>query len=127
MDLFTNSHKDGSSYEVTHSFFDPSLATNFKVDDEENVITFDYDFGECGNSLNLPCVAALQSVKFIVKVTASDIHISVLATYDTAKCRVGYLADECGVVEFNARLDDGIERDEQKLMFCYIITNLLNK
>lgn len=57
--------------------FDPNLIMTLRADPDEKVITFTYDFNECGHPLNLPF--EVQSVDFLVKFTEHDIHICAFA------------------------------------------------
>ena len=78
MKLFsTNRNSRGRQLLCEDAVFDPNLIMASRVDVEEKVVSFSYDFTECGHPLNLPF--NVQSVDFIVKFTKHDIHICAIA------------------------------------------------
>ncbi len=78
MKLFsTNRNARGKQLVCDDAVFDPNLIMTLRADPEEKVITFSYDFEECGHPLNLPF--EVQSVDFLVKFTEHDIHICAFA------------------------------------------------
>lgn len=78
MKLFsTNRNARGRQLVCEDAVFDPNLIMTLRVDVEEKVVSFSYDFSECGHPLNLPF--DVQSVDFLVKFTKHDIHICAIA------------------------------------------------
>ena len=78
MKLFsTNRNARGRQLVCEDAVFDPNLIMALHVDVEEKVVSFSYDFTECGHPLNLPF--DVQSVDFLVKFTKHDIHICAIA------------------------------------------------
>lgn len=78
MKLFsTNRNVRGKQLICEDAVFDPNLIMTLRVDVEEKVVSFSYDFAECGHPLNLPF--DVQSVDFLVKFTKHDIHICAIA------------------------------------------------
>lgn len=78
MKLFsTNRNSRGRQLVCEDAVFDPNLIMTLRVDVEEKVVSFSYDFAECGHPLNLPF--DVQSVDFLVKFTKHDIHICAIA------------------------------------------------
>lgn len=75
--LSTNRNARGKQLVCDDAVFDPNLIMTLRADPEEKVITFSYDFEECGHPLNLPF--EVQSVDFLVKFTEHDIHICAIA------------------------------------------------
>ena len=75
--LSTNRHARGKQLVCDDAVFDPNLIMTLRADPDEKVITFTYDFNECGHPLNLPF--EVQSVDFLVKFTEHDIHICAFA------------------------------------------------
>lgn len=60
--------------------FDSDLIVTYHIDTEENVITFQYDFSECGHPLNLPFIS--NTATFLVKFTRYDLHICMFVEPD---------------------------------------------
>lgn len=83
--------------------FDPNLIMTLRVDVEEKVVSFSYDFAECGHPLNLPF--DVQSVDFLVKFTKHDIHICAIAEVgdDIGEQYEDYI-DDMQDVEFDVRM-----------------------
>lgn len=78
MKLFsTNRNSRGRQLVCEDAVFDPNLIMTLRVDVEEKVVSFNYDFAECGHPLNLPF--DVQSIDFLVKFTKHDIHICAIA------------------------------------------------
>jgi len=105
MKLFsTNRNSKGKQLVCDDAVFDPNLIMTLHADADEKVVTFQYDFEECGHPLNLPF--DVQSVSFLVKFTKHDIHICAIAEasdemdeqYDEF---IGGIGDE---IEFDVRM-----------------------
>lgn len=78
MKLFsTNRNSRGRQLVCEDAVFDPNLIMTLRVDVEEKVVSFNYDFAECGHPLNLPF--DVQTIDFLVKFTKHDIHICAIA------------------------------------------------
>lgn len=104
MKLFsTNRNARGRQLVCEDAVFDPNLIMTLRVDVEEKVVSFSYDFAECGHPLNLPF--DVQSVDFLVKFTKHDIHICAIAEVgdDIGEQYEDYI-DDMQDVEFDVRM-----------------------
>lgn len=124
MKLFsTNRNSKGEQLVCEDAVFDPSLIIALHADADEKVVTFQYDFEECGHPLNLPF--DVQSVSFLVKLTKHDIHICAIAEisdemdeqYDEF---IGGIGDE---IEFDVRMSV----EEKYTLLLSLFTPLLSK
>ena len=104
MKLFsTNRNAMGKQLVCDDAVFDPNLIMTLRADVEEKVVSFSYDFAECGHPLNLPF--DVQSVDFLVKFTKHDIHICAIAEPcdDIGEQYEDYI-DDMQDVEFDVRM-----------------------
>ena len=104
MKLFsTNRNARGRQLVCEDAVFDPNLIMASRVDVEEKVVSFSYDFAECGHPLNLPF--DVQSVDFLVKFTKHDIHICAIAEVgDDIDNQYEDYVDDMQDVEFDVRM-----------------------
>ena len=87
--LSTNRNAKGKQLVCEDAVFDPNLIMTLHVDAEERVVSFSYDFDECGHPLNLPF--DVQSVDFLVKFTNNvydKLHCVVVARYNFVYVRL---------------------------------------
>lgn len=104
MKLFsTNRNSKGRQLVCEDAVFDPNLITTLHADAEEKVVSFQYDFAECGHPLNLPFDA--KTVDFLVKFTKHDIHIcAMVEPCDDIDEQHEELVGDMGEVEFDVRM-----------------------
>lgn len=101
--LSTNRNAKGKQLVCEDAVFDPNLIMTLHVDAEERVVSFSYDFDECGHPLNLPF--DVQSVDFLVKFTKHDIHICAIAEVcDEIDDQYEDYVDNMQDVEFDVRM-----------------------
>lgn len=101
--LSTNRNAKGKQLVCEDAVFDPNLIMTLHVDAEERVVSFSYDFDECGHPLNLPF--DVQSVDFLVKFTKHNIHICAIAEVcDEIDDQYEDYVDNMQDVEFDVRM-----------------------
>lgn len=123
MKLFsTNRNSKGRQLVCDDAVFDPNLIITLHADAEEKVVTFQYDFAECGHPLNLPF--DMESVDFLVKFTKHDIHICAMAepSEDLDEQYEEFVGD-MGEVEFDVRMST----EEKYALLLSLFLPLLSK
>lgn len=123
MKLFsTNRNSEGRQLVCDDAVFDPNLIITLRADAEEKVITFRYDFAECGHPLNLPF--DVQTINFLVKLTKHDIHICAIAEpcEDLAEQYEEFIGD-MGEIEFDVRMNV----EEKYILLLSLFLPLLSK
>ncbi len=123
MKLFsTNRNSMGKQLVCDDAVFDPDLITELHIDAEEKVVTFQYDFSECGHPLNLPFDA--QTVDFLVKFTKHDIHICAMVDVDDEIDELyDDYVDDMSVAEFDVRMSV----EEKYALLLALFLPLFNK
>ncbi len=123
MKLFsTNRNSMGKQLVCDDAVFDPDLITELHIDAEEKVVTFQYDFSECGHPLNLPFDA--QAVDFLVKFTEHDIHICAMVDVDDEIDELyDDYVDDMEVIEFDVRMSV----EEKYALLLALFLPLFNK
>lgn len=95
--------------------FDPHLMEITLCDSTEKVISFKYDFLECGHPLNLPFNAC--SAVFMVKLTQIDIHIcAIVELSDEDIDNFSDFIGELGEIEFDVKMN--VDEKNLFLRFC---------
>lgn len=123
MKLFsTNRNARGRQLVCEDAVFDPNLIMALRVDVEEKVVSFSYDFAECGHPLNLPF--DVQSVDFLVKFTKHDIHICAIAeACDDIDEQYEDYVNDMQDIEFDVRMSV----EEKYALLLALFTSLFSK
>lgn len=127
MKLFsTNRNARGRQLVCEDAVFDPNLIMALHVDVEEKVVSFSYDFTECGHPLNLPFDA--QSVDFLVKFTKHDIHICAIAEVcDEIDQQYEDYVNDMQDVQFDVRMSIEEKYTLLLALFSYLFSKVKTK
>lgn len=122
--LSTQRNTDGKQFICEDAIFDPNLMKIKNIDSIEKVISFKYDFSECGHPLNLPF--DVNSVDFWVKLTEHDLHIGAIANLgDDLIKKYEIFIDEFGGIEFDVRMSTA-EKFNLLLSIVYSLVGKIN-
>ncbi len=127
MKLFsTNRNARGRQLVCEDAVFDPNLIMTLRVDVEEKVVSFSYDFAECGHPLNLPF--DVQSVDFLVKFTKHDIHICAIAeACDDIDEQYDDFVNDMQDIEFDVRMSVEEKYALLLALFCSLFSKVKGK
>lgn len=119
--LSTQRNSCGKQLICEDAVLDPSLMSITNLDIAEKIVSFKYDFSECGHPLNLPFDA--NNVDFLVKITQHDIHICAMVELsDEIYDAYEEYSNDLGDIEFDARMTT----EEKLALLVFVVFNLLN-
>lgn len=119
--LSTQRNSCGKQLICEDAVLDPNLMSITNLDIVEKIVSFKYDFSECGHPLNLPFDA--NAVDFLVKITQHDIHIcAMVALSDEIYGIYEEYLNDIGSIEFNVRMTT----EEKLALLVFVVFNLLN-